>query len=49
MWIPANMVYFTAFMITLNNWFHESERKDREQLLIEMGEVRVENRDKGSP
>jgi cytochrome c oxidase assembly factor CtaG len=45
MWFPGNMVYFMAFMVTLNYWFHENERKDREQFLIEMGEARGENPD----
>jgi putative membrane protein len=43
MWLPGNMVYFIAFMLTLNNWFHENERKDREQLLFEIRESRVES------
>ena len=35
MWLPGNMVYFLAFMLTLNHWFKENERKDREQVLSE--------------
>ena len=38
MWLPGNMVYFLAFMLTLNHWFRENERKDREQVLSEMRE-----------
>ena len=41
MWLPGNMVYFIAFMLILNNWFHENERKDQEQLLIESQDLRT--------
>ncbi len=46
MWIPANILYFITFMIILNTWFRENERKDREQVLNEIAESVVDNREK---
>ncbi len=33
MWVPGNMIFFTAFMIVLAAWFKSEERKEHERIL----------------
>jgi putative membrane protein len=33
MWIPGNMIFFTAFMIVLSTWFNSDERKEHDRIL----------------
>ncbi len=35
MWVPANMMYFLAFMIIFNKWLSENERRSREKYTLE--------------
>ena len=35
MWVPANMAYFLAFMVTFNRWFQVNEHHDREKYQLE--------------
>ena len=35
MWVPANMMYLTAFWIILSKWFSENARRDREKYIQE--------------
>jgi cytochrome c oxidase assembly factor CtaG len=35
MWVPGNMLYFSAFMVVLNQWFRNEEKRQREREALE--------------